>query len=183
MSISSVERIVNIIWPILSQHYAPEIVWPGIAEWNNLRGIWPDMPSIVACIDGTSHIIFRPNTEPQAEFYSGHRSFHCFHTVVIITNNNKFTYIGAGYLGHNNDQRCFNMMPEIGPGLDLDFPPDAYMLADMGYVNQYPIVAPYRQFEINQNPNLHRAINLAIHKRRIYVEHLIKHLKNYKIFI
>jgi hypothetical protein len=109
--------------------------------------IWPEMLSIVGCIDGTSHESYKPLVEDQVQFYSGYKRFHCFHTIVIITANNTFAYIRTGYLGHTNDQGCFHFMPNIGPGLALDFPPDAHILGDLSYANPYPILTQTRRYQ------------------------------------
>ena len=41
-----------------------------------------DMPNVVSAIDGTSHEIQIPSNEPQQQFDSGHRKYHCIHTQV-----------------------------------------------------------------------------------------------------
>jgi hypothetical protein len=35
------------------------------------------MPNVVSAIDGTSHEIQIPSNEPQQQFDSGHRKYHC----------------------------------------------------------------------------------------------------------
>ena len=55
-------------------------------EWRNLLNNWSDLPGIVVCIDGTSHEIYMPGDGTQRLYYSGHRKYHCIHSVVIIAN-------------------------------------------------------------------------------------------------
>ena len=58
------------------EHY---LTWPTEDEWllkcGDLEGLYP----AVGAIDGTSHQIFKPMTDPQQLFYSGYRKDHiCF---------------------------------------------------------------------------------------------------------
>ncbi|MES9881481.1 MAG: transposase family protein [Sedimenticola sp.] len=78
---SVVCRTIHRTWLALYKHYAPNVRWPDRREWRRLARRWPDMPNIVAAIDGTSHEIQIP-TNHQQLFYSGHRKFHCIHTQV-----------------------------------------------------------------------------------------------------
>ena len=103
ISVSTVGEVIHQTWPVLWDFYAPEVSWPTEEEWGRLDGNWPDIPHALGAIDGTSHEIYRPSTEPQHLYYSGHRNMHCMHTIVIINNLKRFCYIGPGYLGHNND--------------------------------------------------------------------------------
>jgi hypothetical protein len=82
ISTTTVGEIINHIWPILWQEIAPNVQWHSERHWRNLRGNWSTAPNAVGAIDGTSHRILRPSTEPQHEFYSGHRNMHCMHTQV-----------------------------------------------------------------------------------------------------
>lgn len=184
ISVSSVSDTINEVWPILWDVLHPLIQWPDRQEWMSMTGIFKDIPSAVGCIDGTSHRIYRPETEDQRQFYSGHRSYHCFHTVVVITATKHFAYIGSGFLGHCNDARCLSLMPSVGDGQELDFPPDRYLLADLGYSNRYPLITPYRGDELNRDPEMleqRLGQNRTIRAYRIYVEHMIGHLKTFRI--
>lgn len=177
---STVGEVVHQIWPILWEHFGPEIQWPGVDVWRAMRGAWPEVPFAVGALDGTSHQIYRPSNEDQREYYSGHRHRHVMHTVVVIGNDMRFKYISAGYLGHSNDARCFQLMPSIGPDGELPFPDDCFLLADLAYANEYPLVTPFSQAQVRAAP--HRAeINVTLRKHRIYVEHLIKHIKTFRV--
>ena len=85
----SVGRIIESYWVLLWENVQPVICWPSQREWRDLRGNWPEMPAVVGCIDGTSHEILMPMVENQAEFYSGHRKYHCYHTQVLRVNTSK----------------------------------------------------------------------------------------------
>ena len=67
----------------------PVILWPSQREWVYLGGNWPEIPAVVGCIDGTSHEILMPMVENQAEFNSGHRKYHCYHTQVLHVSTSK----------------------------------------------------------------------------------------------
>lgn len=182
VSVTTVGEIVHQTWPILWQHFAPEVRWPTVDEWRRMRGGWPDIPFIVGAIDGTSHAIYRPSNEDQAEFYSGHRHRHCMHTVVIMTNQFRFAMVSSGYLGHANDSRCFQLLPNIGPMGPLHFPDDCYIVGDLAYPNRYPIVSPYTEREVRRGDrDRKREVNRMLRAKRIYVEHIIKHLKTFRV--
>ena len=74
------------------------------------------VPASWSCgaIDGTSHRIYKPQTEPQEEFYSGHRRYHSMHTQVIVDNIKKIRLIRSGYMGHLNDAATFVLLPVNG---------------------------------------------------------------------
>jgi hypothetical protein len=147
-----------------------------------MRGGWSGIPVAVGAIDGTSHKLQRPRTEPQEQYYSGHRHMHCMHTVVIIDTNNAIRYVHSGFHGHYNDTQCVAMLPSIGPGQELDFPANSYLLADQAYKTGHPIMSPYRKLQIrrqNAEEKTRRKninINIIMQSYRIYVEHVNKEL-------
>ncbi|VDI80370.1 Hypothetical predicted protein [Mytilus galloprovincialis] len=177
-----VGSIVNTMWLIL---WEALIVWPDVNSWQQKIGKWSEMPNVLASIDGTSHEILIPSTEPQEEFYSGHRKYHCFHTQVIIDNEKNICYIHGGFLGHDNDAFAYQQIKPIGPGLELDFPNNCFILADSIYPNNIPLVTPYKSLEILRQPQQERRrrrkFNCMHRKRRVYVEHVIKELKTFKV--
>ena len=64
-----------------------------------------------------------------------------FHT--IKSNTDKI-----GFKGRMNDNQTFALCPKIGPGLDLDFPPNCYLLGDTLYPSKYPLFIPYNRRQI-----------------------------------
>ena len=82
VSVSTIGETIEKMWTILWEICAPKVEWPDVHAWQQLTGTWPEMSHVVGCIDGTSHEILMPSTEPQEEFYSGHRKYHCMHTQV-----------------------------------------------------------------------------------------------------
>jgi hypothetical protein len=88
-------------------------------------------------------------------------------------------------LGHENDAATFNQLPNIGPGEDLCFPDNCCILGDSIYPNRYPVVTPYRANQIaRQQPReqrRRRKFNRQLRRYRIYVEHVIKEIKTFRV--
>ena len=136
-------------------------------------------------IDGTSHAIYRPMNEPQEQFYSGHRHTHCLHTQILIDNKKHIRFVRSGFLGHQNDAQQYALLPSIGPGQELDFPRDCVILADKIYPNRQPIITPYKRHQLRQKPRRERRkckkLNTRMSACRVYVEHVIRKLKSFKV--
>ncbi|CAB4045712.1 Hypothetical predicted protein, partial [Paramuricea clavata] len=122
--------------------------WPTVDEWNALRGNWQVFPNAVGYLDGTPHEIYRPQVEPQREFYNGHRHYHLMNTQLIVDNLGNIVFLHAGFLGAQNDAINFLFMERIGPGTNFDMPPNAYLLADKGdtptYIHYSHLFVPSR---------------------------------------
>ena len=84
-----------------------------MAEWTTLGGKWRDMPLVVGMIDDTSYRNYKPKTERETLYYSGHKHFHCVYTQIIVDNNGVLWYIKSGFKGHNNDATTFRQLPFI----------------------------------------------------------------------
>ncbi|CAH3026722.1 unnamed protein product, partial [Porites evermanni] len=95
------------------------------------------------CIDGTPHEIYRPQVEPQAQFYSGHRHYHVMNTQLIVDNQGNIVFLQAGFLGSMNDAGNFILMDRIGPGTACDMPRRTVLLADKGYGDFVPLLTPF----------------------------------------
>ena len=125
VSPSTVSNIIHSVVPVLWRFFHNQVLWPSIEEWNALRGNWPSFPDAVGCIDGTPHKIFRPQVEPQRQFYSGHRHYHLMNTQLIVDNVGNIVFLQAGFLGAQNDAVNYLLMERIGPGTNHDMPPSA----------------------------------------------------------
>lgn len=185
ISPSTVSRELRKLWPILRRHYSPMIRWPEHQEWISMKHTWPELPGVVGAIDGTSHTIYRPKNN-QAHYYSGHRHAHCIHTQVIIDNHKRIVHVASGFAGHNNDAQCFNLMENIGPNMELSFPSgECCLLADKIYPATPPILKPYTAPQLARAPRERkvkmRKLNRKISARRVYIEHVIGHLKCYRV--
>jgi len=142
------------------------------------------MPLAGSIHDGTSYEIYRPLTEPQRPFYSGHRYYHCMNTQIVIDNEGHIRFLQAGFTGSTHDATSYSLMQPIGPGLTLDIPPNAVLLADRGYPDGGSLLTPVRQGQIhllNQRERIRaRKFNRLLAKRRVKVEHVIKEVKTFK---
>ena len=91
----------------------------------------------------------------------------------------------SGFLGHLNDAGQFALMPNIGPGQELPFPEEMYLLGDNGYPNRYPVMTKFRAHQIRQAATEEDRTAMHIfneeHSRcRIYAEHVISYFKTYR---
>lgn len=184
ISPSTVSALIHRVIPVLWRYFHNQVVWPTNAEWNALRGNWRNVPNAVGCIDGTPHEIYRPEVEPQRQFYSGHRHYHLMNTQLIVDNLGNIVFLQAGFLGSMNDSGNFNLMERIGPGTNYDMPQNVFLLADKGYADTPPLVTPFRALQIRRmargDQRRARRFNRTIAKCRILVEHTIKHVKTYR---
>ena len=133
-------------------------------------------------IDGTSREIYRPRTEPQHLFYSGHRKYHAIHSQVIVDTYGKIRYAECGFMGHLNDAQQFTLMRRIRT--DLAFADECVLLGDKIYPNKHSIITPYTTVQLPQR-NGRRLIqchklNRYIQRYRVCVEHAIGELKVYR---
>ena len=64
----------------------------------------------VGAIDGTSNEIYRPLTEPQEQFYSGNRSYHCLHTQMVVDATGIIRYAESEFMGYLNDAQTFGLL-------------------------------------------------------------------------
>lgn len=73
-------------------------------------------------------------------------------------------------------------MPAIGPGMELDFPPEAVLLADKAFPCDWPLITPYRG-PLNgvEDEELKRLWNRQINRYRVRVEHANNWVKDLHI--
>ncbi|XP_031552570.1 uncharacterized protein LOC116289769 [Actinia tenebrosa] len=181
---STVVRIIYRVIPEMWRYFQNQIRWLNVNEWANIRGNWPEFPNAVGAIDATPHEIYRPITEPQRSFYSGHRHYHCFNTQLIIDNLGHLRYVQAGFLGSTHDATSYRLMTRIGPGQPLDLPQGAKLLADKAYPDGGSLLTAVRANQMHLlNPRERRRarrFNKCLSRRRIKVEHVFKEIKVYK---
>ena len=143
---SSVVRIIYKLVPELWRYFWNQISWPNLHEWANLMGNWPEFPNAVGSIHTTPHEIYRPLTEPQRPFCSGYRHYHCLNAQ-LVKNEGRIRFVQAGFLGSTHDAVSFQLLEPIGPGYNLDFLPNAKLLAPVvqtldsaiHWINHYPV--------------------------------------------
>ena len=179
---TTVSRVIRSTIPILYHHLKSFIVWPSTLQWKSLQNSWEMFPYAVGCIDGTLHEINIPDHQQQ-RYYSGHRHFHALSSQVIVDVFGNIRFIYTGFEGGTNDAGQFLRLPPIGPGQQLDFPPDCFLLGDKGYANRYPVIAPFRQNNVRAagvNAVGKKLYNTEHAKVRIIVEHTISYIKRYR---
>ena len=183
VSLATVSKTVHRVIPVLWHYFKNQVTWPSLNEWIGLRGNWHSFPNAVGCVDGTPHEVYRPLTEPQREFFGGHRHYHLMNTLLIVDNLGNIVFLQAGFLGSMNDAGNFNMMERIGPGTDNDMPVGVVLSADKGYGHIPPLLTPFRQTQIRRMNRVEqhqaRRFNRQLSKCRVLVEHTIKHMRTY----
>ncbi|XP_028515131.1 uncharacterized protein LOC110239909 [Exaiptasia diaphana] len=156
---ASVVRIIYKVVPEFWQYFQNQISWPNLQEWNNLAGNWPEFPHVVGAIDSTPHEIYRPITEPQRLFYSGHRHYHCIHTQLVIDNQGNLRFVQAGFLGSTHDATSYRLMTPIGPGRPLALPPGLKLLADKAYPDGGPLITTVRANQVFKEIKTYKCIS------------------------
>lgn len=174
---STVTRIIRSTIPIMYHHLKHFVSWPTAQEWSLMQKTWEMFPTAVGCIDGTLHKINRP-TENQQLFYSGHRHFHGMSTQVIVDVHRNIRYVKSGFQGSANDAGQFLHLPSIGPGKELDFPPDCCLLGDKAYANRYPVITPFRRNQIGAglDGDIQLIFNIELARHRVIIEHTISYI-------
>ena len=121
----------------------------------------------------------------QRPFYNGYRHYHCMNTQLVMDNEGHIRFVQAGFLGSTYDAVSFRLMEPIGPGRNLDLPPNAKFLADKAYPDGGSLLTSVRA---NQMPLLNhrdrrraRRFNTLLSKRRVRIEHVFKEMKTYKV--
>jgi len=101
-----------------------------------------------------------------------------------MNNERHIRSVQAGFQESTHDAVSFQLMEPIGPGHNLDLPPNAKLLADKAYPDGGPLLKPVRA---NQMPLLNRRdrrraqrFNTLLSKRRVKIEHIFKEVKTYK---
>uniref|UniRef100_A0A8W8LMU9 DDE Tnp4 domain-containing protein n=1 Tax=Magallana gigas TaxID=29159 RepID=A0A8W8LMU9_MAGGI len=155
ISVTTVKEELSSLIELFHVYCYQFVSWPTVNEWRQMLNVWQKLPSAVGAIDGTSFEIYRPQTEPQELYYSGHQ----------------------------NDAQQYALLPNIA-GRELPFPEECALLADKIYPNRYPIVTPFTSQQINrETPQVrrkYRKYNRIISSHRSIVERSIAKLKVYK---
>ena len=84
-----------------------------------------------------------------------------------------------------NDAGVNTLLPRIGPGEELDFPGEVFLLGDNGYANWYPIMTKYRANQVRQAESEEDRLAMTLfnldHSRAwIHVEHVMSYFKTYR---
>ena len=121
-------------------------------------------------------------SEPQQQYYSGHRKHHVVHTQVVVDSYETICYLECGFLGQQNDAQQYNSMREIGT--DLPFPHQCILFGDKIYPNNNTTMIPYTSMQLRRKEGCEKRkclkLNRLIAKYRVCVQHAIAELKSYK---
>ena len=181
---SSVVRIVYKVLPELRRYFQNQISWPTLPEWRSLMGNWEEFPNVVGAIVTTPHKIYRTLIEPKRPFYSGYRHYHCMNTQLVMDNEGHIRFVQAEFLGSTHDAVSFQLMDPIGPGRNLDLPPNAKLLADKAYLDGGSLLTPVKANQMHllnrRDRKRARRFNTLLSKRRVKIEHIFKEVKTYK---
>lgn len=175
-----IERNITLLTPLLRQYFSNYVNWPSLEEWEGKVGQWENFRECVGVIDGTLHEIYRPITDPQERYYSGHVKYHCFSTQIVADNTGNIVFVQCGFYGHQNDAgQWLHIVPPIGQGMPLPLPENSYLLADKGYPNEEPLLTPWRRQRLVGHPS-RTFFNTELSRHRESIEHTIKRFKEYK---
>ena len=161
VSVSIVQDEINICWPIFEEYFGSFVRWPTLNEWQKL-------PLAVGAIDGTPSEIYRPQTEPQGHYFSGHRHYHCIHTQVVISNKGAICLIESGFLEHQNDAQQFMCMRQIANDISLLFPDNCFLLGNKICPNRHPVMRERELLKCNNS------MVLFCQQFHFYVLHLMQ---------
>ncbi|KXJ10950.1 hypothetical protein AC249_AIPGENE4796 [Exaiptasia diaphana] len=160
---SSVVRTIHRVLPLMWQYFRNQIVWPNPLAWNNMMGSWPEFPNVVGAIDSSPHEIYRPSTEPQRLYNSGHRHYHCMNTQMIIDNEGRIRFLQSGFLGSTHDALSFRLIGPIGA-----LPANAKLLADRGYPDGGFLLTPKDELSFSELFSLSSTQAYRLHKKKIF---------------
>ena len=63
-------------------------------------------------------------------------------TQLVIDTDGNIPFVQAGFLGSTHDAMSYRLMEPIEPGLNLDIPPNASLLADGAYPDHGSFLTP-----------------------------------------
>ena len=93
VSVSAVQNEITWMFKPFEDKIIRFVKWPSLQEWRDKYGSWQNIKCAMGAIDGTSHRINRPSTEPQEQYYSGYRNCHAIHTQIVTDNDGVIIHI------------------------------------------------------------------------------------------
>ena len=67
----------------------------------------------------------------------------------MINNQKQICSVQSGFMGHCNNAKTYRLMPNIGPGEQLNFANQYMLLTDKMYPNGHPLMTPFSTQEIS----------------------------------
>lgn len=130
-------------------------------------------------IDATEQAIERPkNPEIQEIYYSGKKKQHTFKTEIRTTLQGEIVYVSPSCEGSIHDFKLY----KSGPSID----PNVHIFADSGYqgidkIHEGSVDIPYKKQKNKILDEESKEYNRALSKIRVKVEHVIGHMKIFRI--
>lgn len=165
--------------PVLQAALQREVALPARrpATMDDLRQHCPDL---IFLLDATERPIPRPGeTARQTAHYSGKKKRHTVKNMVLSDQTGqRVLYLGATTRGSTHDKTLAEA--DAPP-----FPPESRGAADLGYQGYSPpnlqLTLPIKKPKGGELTDEEKAVNTALAKKRIYVEHAIRGIKRQRI--
>jgi hypothetical protein len=165
--------------PVLRAALQREVALPARrpATMEDLRAHCPDL---IFLLDATERTIQRPGDPTQQRaHYSGKKKRHTVkNTIISDQKGRRIVYVGETTHGSTHDKTLAEA--DAPP-----YPPESRGAADLGYQGHRPpnltLTVPIKKPKGGELTDDEKAVNTALAKMRIYVEHAIRGLKRQRI--
>jgi hypothetical protein len=161
--------------PVLQAALGKEVALPARPP-ASMETMCRQCPDLLFLLDATERPIQRPGVDArQRAYYSGKKKRHTVkNTVVTEAKGRRIVFLGATARGSTHDKT--QAEADAPP-----FPPESRGAADLGYHGYSPpnlrLTIPLKKPKGGELTAEERALNTALAKHRIYVEHAIRGLK------
>lgn len=165
--------------PVLQQALGKEIALPARPP-ATAEALAAHCPELIFLVDATERPIPRPGKdEQQKQYYSGKKKRHTVKNTIVCTGNGRrIVLVGHTEQGKTHDKK-------LAESDSPPFPPESHGAADSGYQGYHPpnlqLTTPIKKPKGGELTVDETAINTALAKKRIYVEHAIRGIKRQRI--
>ena len=165
--------------PILQAALKREVALPARRP-ATMEDLVVHCPPLIFLLDATERTIRRPGDDGrQKAHYSGKKKRHTVkNTVICDQKGRRVLYVGETTRGSMHDKTLAEA--DAPP-----FPPDSRGAADLGYQGYSPpnlrVTIPIKKPKGGELTDDEKAVNTALAKKRIYVEHSIRGIKRQRI--
>ena len=184
-------RIINRVVIAINNTLSTTIQWPSDAFFQSFKADldpsdYAELNRIVAVVDGAELPISRPSDdELQYKVYSAKKKQHSMNVLIAATILGQLSYVGDASQVHN-DQALWNKS-----GLRQRFADKPYgVMGDAGFTfnpksekNHITASEPFKRTRAKSElTEEEKKFNKALSSRRVVIEHVISHLKNWRVF-
>ena len=165
--------------PVLRAALGKEVALPARPP-SSMDALCRQCPDLLFLLDATERPIPRPGTDArQRQYYSGKKKRHTVkNTILTDRKGRRIVYLGATARGSTHDKT--QAETDAPP-----FPPDSRGGADLGYQGYHPpnlvLTIPFKKPKGGALTPEEKALNTALAKLRIPVEHAIRGIKRQRI--